>query len=113
MTSTKATLTLKFLKNANYDSKLFKVCEVNVDHKLLSHFVKVWEDCSMIYLKEKYLNEKKVPLVLQNYYRVQLCFEQFTNSEGKDIVFVNKIRHRALPEYTEKTMEDSDNDSDF
>jgi len=105
-----ATFIAKYLKIANYDSKLFKIVEVNKDHKLLSKFVKMWEGTKMIYLKDKYLNEKYTPLNLHDYYKFQVYFEQFTNNEGKDIVYINKIRHKSV-EYQEKVYMHSDEDS--
>jgi hypothetical protein len=108
----RATVTLKFLKTANYESKLFKVVEVNKDHQLLNKFIKSWEGTKMMYLKEKYLNEKHNPLSLGSYYRVQLSFEEFTNNDGKDIVFINKIRYKAV-EFEEKVMMNSDDESDY
>lgn len=111
MTSMKATFTAKYLKVAQYDSQLFKVVEVNKDHPLLNKFIKTWEDMKMIYLKDKYLNTNHTPLELQSYYRIQVCFEEFTNNEGKDIIFINKIRHKPV-EYVEVCV-DSEDESDF
>ena len=110
MTATnKATITLKYLKPANYESKLFKLCEVNKNHPLLQKFIKNWEDVKMMYLKDKYLNTKHCPLELGNYYRVQVCFEQFVNNEGKEIVFINKIRHKSV-EYEEQVYMNSEDE---
>ena len=112
-TDNKSTFTAKFLKEANYDSKLFKLEEVNKHHPLLDKFVKNWEGVKMIYLKNKYLNEKHATLEVGSYYRFLVCFEQFTNNEDKEIVFINKIRHKSV-EYEEKVYVDSDEeDSDF
>jgi hypothetical protein len=111
-TTNRATITVKYLKPANYESKLFKVVEVNKDNLLLKKFVKEWEDMKMIYLKDKYLNEKHTPLELQSYYRVQLYFEEFTNNDGKDIVFINRIRHKPV-EYEEKIFINSEDESDY
>ena len=107
-TDNRATITVKFLKEAQYESKLFKVVEINKKHPLLDKFIKEWEDTKMIYLKNKYLNMKKTPLELQSYYRVQLNFEEFTNNDGKDIVFINKIRYKAVEFEEEVFINESD-----
>lgn len=111
-TTNKATITMKYLKEGDYDSKLFKVLEVNSNHPLLSNFVKVWEDCRMIYIKNKYLNQKKNPLELMKYYRARLLFDNFTNEEGKDIVYISKVHYKPI-EYTEDVFDNSDEDSDY
>lgn len=110
MADNRATFTAKFLKEAQYESKLFKVVEVNTDHPLLDKFVKNWEDMRMIYLKNKYLNVKK--LEVGSYYKFLVYFEQFTNNEDKEIIYINKIRHKSV-EFDERVYMDSEDDSDF
>lgn len=106
-----ATFTAKFLKEANYDSKLFKIVEVNKTHQLLDKFVKNWEDMEMIYLKNKYLKNNK--LEPKNYYKFRVGFQEFVNNEGKDVVYINKIKYKPV-EFTEKVfLNIEDEDSDF
>ena len=98
---------VKYLKEAQYESKLFKIVEMINTHTLLHKFIKQWEGVDMIYLKNKYLNEQHTELITGNYYKVMVYFEQFTNDEGKEIVYINKIRHKSV-EFEEVAVFDTE-----
>jgi len=110
-TTNKATLILKFLKDAKFESKLFKVLEVEKDHPLLNKFIKEWENVKLIYLKEKYLNTKHTELIAGDYYKFQLSFDKF-EKEGKEIVFINKVRFKVA-QYTEVNLDSEDDGEDW
>ena len=98
MTST--TVTLKYLKEAQYESKLFKVCEFNANNSVLSRFVKPYEDTNFIYLKTKYLDANKTQVEPLHYYKMKLYFDTFTNKEDKDVTYISKVRVKET-DYTE------------
>ena len=106
------TITTKYLKEAQYESKLFKVVEYNNTHKILKRFVKNWEEAHFVYLKNKYLDKNHDTLEEGNYYKMKLTFDCFTNDEGKDIVYICKIRYKPV-EYQEKVVMNESDDSDF
>ena len=109
----KTTITAKYLKVAKYESKLFKVCESSPNEKL-NKFIKVWEGCSMIYLKEKHLDANTEELELGKFYKMRLYFDEFLNDEGKNILYVSKIRYKQDPDYREKVkFHDNSDDSDY
>ena len=111
MTST--TVTLKYLKEAQYESKLFKVCEFNANNSVLARFIKPYEDTNFLYLKEKYLDANKTKVEPLHFYKMKLYFDTFTNNEDKDITYISKVRVKETDykEVVEVDMgEDSDND---
>ena len=110
-TNNKATITVKFLKEAKYETNMFKIVEINVNHKLLDRFIKEYDGTRLIYLKHKYMNLEKTPLENNKFYKVQLSFEQFINNEEKEIIFINKIRHKQV-KYVEKVY-DFSSDEDY
>ncbi len=106
-----STFTAKYLKPAQYESKLFKIVEYHKRNHLLEKFVKNWEDNELIYLKEKYLEMNNDTLEEKNYYKVKVWFSQFTTDDKKDILYIAKIKYKAV-DYKEKVVMNSDN-SDF
>ena len=111
MTST--TVTLKYLKEAQYESKLFKVCEFNPNNSVLAIFIKPYEDTNFIYLKTKYLDANKTQVEPLKFYKMKLYFDSFTNNEDKEITYISKVRVKETDyeEVNEVVMgKDSDND---
>tara|TARA_R110000868_G_scaffold137660_2_gene351223 strand:- start:4012 stop:4359 length:348 start_codon:yes stop_codon:yes gene_type:complete len=114
--TTTTLITAKYLKPAQYDAKLFKVCEHDTSHEKLNKFVKVWEGTHLIYLKEKYLAKTNIELVPLEFYKLKLTFDEFTNSNGEFIQYISKIRLKHLPAYvdpTETTTNELSDDEDF
>lgn len=109
-TSNKTTITAKYIKEAQYESQLFKVVEYDTKHPILKKFVKVWEDANFIYLKDKHLEKNKDDLITSDYYKIKLTFDEFDNDEGKHIIYIKKIKYKAV-KYTE--VNDNSDDSDF
>ena len=91
--TTQATLTVKFLKEANYDSKLFKVLKHSKSNNL-TRMVKDWDDEKFIYLKNKYLDQNKEELERLKYYRMKVKFDSFKNEQGENITYVCRIKYK-------------------
>jgi hypothetical protein len=105
----KSLFTAKFIKEAKFDTKMFKVVEIHKHHILLDRFIKNWEGKQFIYLKNKYLNGD---LELLSYYKILVSFEKFTNEEGKEIVYINGIKFKPV-EYKETRYVFADDDEEF
>ncbi len=110
-TKNKTTIIVKYLKDAQFDSKLFKVCE-STSHKCLDKFIKTWDDEKFIYLKNKYLDMNKEELERLKYYKMKIYFDSFKNGEDKEVLYICKVRHK-LTEYHELVKEDKDSDNDW
>ena len=109
-------ITAKYLKPAQFDSKLFKVCEYDEEHEKLQSFIKPYEGTDFLYLKEKYLAKSKTELAPHHYYKIKLTFDEFTNKKGEDIKYISKIRLKLLPDYVDPTGPNelsSESDSEF
>ena len=106
-------VTLKYIKEAQYNSKLFKVC-VKKNCQKLNKMLKTWDDETFIYLKDKYLDLNKEAVELMGMYDMKLYFDEYTNNDDETIVYINKIRYKPST-FVEKHVvaslgEDSDDD---
>jgi len=102
--------TAKYLKDAQYDSKLFKVVE-GLSPKM-DRFVKTWDNENFIYLKNKYLDANKDDLERLKYYKIKIWVESFTNDEGKQITYISKIKYIPT-HFTEKVEANESSDDEW
>jgi len=106
----KSIVILKYIKEAKFESKLFKVCEVQTNEVLFNEFTKTWDNERFVYLKNKYLKQELESL---SYYKTKIKMDSFTNNLGETIKFICYVKCKPMSEYVEVSKLDQESDSDF
>lgn len=88
MTST--LIFVKYLKPAQYESKLFAVVKYNQNKHQLKPIVKTHKDKRYLYIKDKYLNN--VELEEYHYYAFKIYIDSYVNKDlGKEIHYIGGL----------------------
>jgi hypothetical protein len=106
----KAVITSKYIKQGQYESKLFKVLE-SEKNDVLSKMVKSWDNESFLYIKEKVLLGQD--LEINKYYKMKLYFDSFTTDEGKDITYIRGVKYKEVDFHEKSAPMDCMSDDDF
>ena len=106
--TTKTTLTLKYIKIAEYDSHLFKIMECDQSHSDLRTVKKEWDDSHFLYIKDKYLPDD---MSEGTYYNAKLYFNQFDTKEGKRVTYICAVKLTET-KYHPRTIEMEDSSDD-
>ena len=113
--TTKPVITLKYIKEGNFNSSLFKVYLFDKDNKILMNTMKTWDNSHFIYLKNKLLPKD---LHKNTCYRFKLYYTTFETDDNKTINYIKKIKGKISDfkppqEKPNMMVEESSDDSDF